>query len=169
MFSKQLRPTRKRDDFMKKLLFLMALLCCFALESCDLSTSAEEQLKATVEEVNNKCPMRVDEFTICDRIFTENRKVVYQYLVDENFWGTTLQERNDVIFQLELKSSLEDNLESAKYNENLMSFLELIDDAGYDLVYRYIGSVSGFFIDVRFPNEELSGYYMEEACEVVAE
>lgn len=90
-------------------------------------------------------------------------------MVDENFLGTTLQERNDVIFQLELKSSLEDNLESAKYNENLMSFLELIDDAGYDLVYRYIGSVSVFFIDVRFPNEELSGYYMEEACEVVAE
>lgn len=101
-----------------------------SMTSCGI---AAETIEDSVKEANKSCPMRVDEYTMCERIYTSGNDVIYDYRTSD-----------EVIYALhefgldECKNYHYLQLATAKaMNGDVEKLIELCIEAEYNIVYDY--------------------------------
>lgn len=104
-------------------------------------------IELQVDIINAQCPMVVDELTTMQCVEINDDTFSYVYNVDES-----LISMNDLKQQQALlKSSLQQTFSDA----TVAMFIQQLAIAGYDLEYRYVGSLSGEETSIVFTNNEL--------------
>lgn len=133
---------------MKKIIFVALTICALIISACTPSNKLEFEVGAASTE----CPFAIDEITTCVDIFTENNNVVYKCVVDETEF--TMQDLNNP----DGKSALKDNMyinRLANEDQDVEDFYNMVKEAKYNIVYRYIGASTGESFDITIYNHEL--------------
>ena len=133
---------------MKKHLYLLIIIITLVITSC---TSAGK-LEFIVATSSEECPMVIDEVTTCVDIFTENKNVVYKCTFDEDEAGIYLSKMDNLEYRKVQKKIM---LEYLKNSEDAREMIKLCKDAKYDIIYRFIGTVTGYKYEIVLSSHEL--------------
>lgn len=86
------------------------------------------------------------------RVFTEGHDVVFQIDVYNESAGHTVADIDTIAYQISGMKSL---VEESRSNDYMWSLCEALEDVGYDIIYRYVGKISGAITEVRFSPAEI--------------
>ena len=137
---------------MKKHLYLLFIIISLVITSC---TSAGK-LEFIVATSSEECPMVIDEVTTCVDIFTENKNVVYKCTFDEDEAGIYLSKMDNLEYRKVQKKIMLEYLKKSKYSdEEVREMINLCKDAKYDIIYRFIGTVTGYKYEIVLSSHEL--------------
>lgn len=111
------------------------------------------KLKTQVDVSRVQCPMKVDSSTSLTDIEAKDGYVVYTYELketgDEEGIVDTLAENAD-----EVRASLLEAVQD-KSDKETEKVVQLCKDAGYGILYKYVGAKSGKTFEVKFEASEL--------------
>jgi hypothetical protein len=114
---------------------LLALL----LTSCGIAAEAIEE---SVKEANKQCPIYIDEYTTCERIYTSGNNVIYDYRTDpevlELLPSVGVEECKYII--------LSEIAQTKRTSEDLRHVIELCVEAKYNMVYDYNDGMGKSFV-----------------------
>ena len=140
---------------MKSLKFFAALLVAFLLfapatqaQDDEIREALRNELGLAVKELNEQCPMDMGSGITLQSVRIEDLAVVYVCVVDEDSVSMDLiEERRD-----DIQHFLEEYMAEASQDINVQQFVKCCKSVEKDVIYRYIGSVSGkvadFFIEL---------------------
>lgn len=116
------------------------------------SCTSVGKLEMAVAAASAECPMELDEVTKVVDIKTEDKNVVYECVIDEDKTGFNVSIFDDA----EIKKELKKEQKSLLYQSaETIEFAKLIKEANYNLIYRYIGSNTGYKFDITIYSYEL--------------
>lgn len=135
---------------MKNFLMAVAVIACTAL--CLFSCTSKDQLKIAVEVAAADCPEDLGDGITMKDILLENGDVVYICEMDEEYYD--IEGCNDPLIQASWKASI---MEFIYNNEdaNIDEFINIVKESEADIIYRYVGNVSGDGFDIIINNSEL--------------
>ena len=137
---------------MKKILYVFVIAISVALTSCTPAVKLEVSIAAASAE----CPQTIDEYTTCLDIVTEEKNVVYKCLLDESKAGIELPDMDNKEFRKIQKRIFLDELKSnTRKDETVAELVKLCKDANYNIVYRFIGSLTDYKYDITIYAYEL--------------
>ena len=116
------------------------------------SCTPKSKLEMDVAASSTECPIVVDEVTKIVDIKTEGKNVVYECVIDEDLTGTDISLLDDVEIKKELKKEYKSFF---RQNPKLVEFVKLVKEANYNIIYRYVGSNSGYKFDITIYSYEL--------------
>lgn len=116
------------------------------------SCTSSNKLELEIEAASSECPFTVDECTTCVDIFSEGTNVVYKYVVDEA--ELTVADLNNPEGIAALKNEIHQSILTDE-NQDVKDLYNLIKEAKYNLIFRYIGGSTGESIDITIYNHEL--------------
>lgn len=134
---------------MKKFYYVLALLCVLAVSAC----TSKSQLELQVAAANKECPIYIEDGMKATKIMTEGNSVVYviEVMEDEDFIVSDFRDPdvNDVMKAMMLMDLQNDS------DPDIKDLLRLCREANYNLVYRFIGMLSGTSADIVLRASEL--------------
>jgi len=133
---------------MKKIIFVALTICALIISACTSSNKLEIAIGVAAKE----CPFTVDEYTTCVDIFSEGTNVVYKYVVDEDEF--TVADLNNSEGRATLKNEIYLNI-LANDNKDVEDFYNLVKEAKYNIIFRFIGGSTGESIDITIYHHEL--------------
>ena len=124
---------------MKKILYVFVIAFSVILASC----TPAGKLEVAIAAASAECPKVIDEYTTCIDIVSEGKEVVYKYLLDESKAGFELPNIDNKESRKIQKILILDELKSnARNDENAAELVKLCKEANYNIVYRFIGSLT---------------------------
>ena len=137
---------------MKKILYVFVIAILVVLTSC----TPAGKLEVAIAAASAECPMVIDEYTTCIDIVTEGKEVVYKYLLNESKAGFELPDMDSNEFRKIQKRIFLDELKSnAKKDETVAELVKLCKEANYNIVYRFIGSLTDYKYNITVYAYEL--------------
>ena len=113
----------------------------------------DEKLATSIASTRQQLPMHIAQGMDVVDLKREGNNVIYVYIVDETMYSIDLFEQN----KAQMKETVMSELGSTGAIER--QFVELVGNAGANLVYRYKGDDSGAYTDVTISNRELKAMY----------
>lgn len=134
----------------KTILFLLLFAASFSV----FATSPVSQLELAVREANTDCPYDIDDGLTITKLATEANNVVYTCMMDEVVTELTIEdmripEVNDAMKQVLLQSIKDTS------DDDIKEFRNLVKQARYNIVYRFISTKSGNETDIKIYSNEL--------------
>ena len=135
---------------MKKLITLLLLAVSLSV----FAESPVSQLELAVREANVDCPFDLEDGLTITKLSTEANNVVYTCMVDEVATELTIEdmlipEVNEVMKALLLESMQDTS------DDDINEFRNLVKQARYNVVYRFINTNTGKKIDIKIYTNEL--------------
>lgn len=109
----------------------------------------EEKLETAITSTKLQLPIHVAQGMDVVDLKREGNNVIYVYVVDETTYSIDLFEQN----KAQMKEAVMAELSAQGTVEK--QFVQIVANAGANLVYRYKGDNSGAFTDVTISNREL--------------
>ncbi len=109
-----------------------------------------EYLNLQLRLMNAALPSQVDEYTLWNSVTIEGDRVVYHYIIDEDYIDMSLMQSNAD----ELKSLLAESYDDI----SVKGFIEIAVSQGKGLTYRYEGSQTGLQCEMVFTADELKAF-----------
>ena len=109
----------------------------------------EEKLETAIASTKLQLPIHVAQGMDVVDLKQEGNNVIYVYVVDETMYSVDLFEQN----KAQMKEAVMAELSAQGTVEK--QFVQIVVNAGANLVYRYKGDNSGAFADVTISNREL--------------
>lgn len=137
-------------NLFKKLFFISAVMGALVLASC----SSGSKVEIAVGAASADCPMDLGEGLTITDIDTEGNNVVYNCVVDESDGETSVADFDDPIVRSAMKEAMMEFLLDDS-DPDMKEFIDLVKDANYNIVYRFVGSHSNAKVDVVVYAHEL--------------
>lgn len=133
----------------KYMFFIGALLSALVMTSC----GPEYKLEFAIGAASADCPIYLGDGITMTDIDSEGNNVVYTCIVDESDSETLVSDMNNHVVRSVAKESILSSLVNNP-NPDMNEFINLVKEAKYNIVYRYIGSLSNEKVDiVIYPHE----------------
>ena len=140
---------------LKKVLSCLAGVVVMTIAVMNTACTSNSQLDLAIRIAAADCPMVIDEMTTVTDIFREEGNVVYACSVDEGIAEVSVSELDMPLIRDVMKNAMLETLKEMNENDDdFKEFVKLCKDAGCNIVYRYIGSESGYSMDIPiYPSE----------------
>lgn len=133
----------------KFMFIICALLSALVLNSC----APEYKLEFAIGTASAECPVDLGDGITITEIDSEDNNVVYTCIVDESDSETLVSDMDNHRIRSVMKESILSTLVNSS-DPDMNEFINLVKEAKYNIVYRYIGSLSNAKVDiVIYPHE----------------
>lgn len=133
----------------KFMFIICALLSALVLNSC----APEYKLEFAIGAASAECPIDLGDGITITNIDSEDNNVVYTCIVDESDSETLVSDMDNHRIRSVMKESILSTLVNSS-DPDMNEFINLVKEAKYNIVYRYIGSLSNTKVDiVIYPHE----------------
>jgi hypothetical protein len=127
---------------------VLLLAAVMALTDC----APETLLRVAVEDANMECPMEVDEMMTITSLTIEENNVVSTCMLNEDKSEHTVLQLDNPEAKNTLKAAFLTHFQTSENNQEMR---ELCKKAGFNVIYRFVGSKTGHTIDIVCQTDEL--------------
>ncbi|MBR6018303.1 MAG: hypothetical protein IK073_06750 [Paludibacteraceae bacterium] len=135
-------------NLVKKLMFASVMISALVLTAC----SSGSKLEMGVAAANKQCPMELGGGMAITSIATEGSSVVYTCEVDGSA-GITVSAFAMPEVQTAMKTAMVESLKSDE--SDTKELIEMVKEANYSLIYRFVSTDSDEKVDIVITPEEL--------------
>lgn len=136
----------------RRMMGFLVIICAAMLVACTSTTQLEIEVAAAAAD----CPMVLDNGFTITNIDTEDNNVVYECVMDESESDVLLSDMDVLEVRAELKEELLESIRTEKlYDDDIKDMVKLCKDANYNIIFRLIGSHSGYKMDIVLYSHEL--------------
>ena len=135
---------------MKKLITLLLL----AVSLSGFAESPVSLLELAVREANVDCPYDIEDGLTITKLATEANNVVYTCMVDEVVTELTIEDMRIPEVNEAMKEVLISSLKDTS-DEDIKEFRDLVKQARYNVVYRFVSNRTGNETDIKIYTNEL--------------
>lgn len=138
---------------MKKLVAAAVILLSVCLVSCKSGFwSDEEIIQEAVNDYNKECPQIMDNGSSLTKVFIEGQDIVFQIDVFDEPKGHTVADIDTLAYKAVGMKSI---VTESQYNNYLRSLCESLQEVDYEIIYRYVGKISGATTEIHFSPAEI--------------
>lgn len=135
---------------MKKLITLLLL----AVSLSGFAESPVSLLELAVREANVDCPYDIEDGLTITKLATEANNVFYTCMVDEVVTELTIEDMRIPEVNEAMKEVLISSLKDTS-DEDIKEFRDLVKQARYNVVYRFVSNRTGNETDIKIYTNEL--------------
>ena len=135
---------------MKKLITLLLL----AVSLSGFAESPVSLLELAVREANVDCPYDIEDGLTITKLATEANNVFYTCMVDEVVTELTIEDMRSPEVNEAMKEVLISSLKDTS-DEDIKEFRDLVKQARYNVVYRFVSNRTGNETDIKIYTNEL--------------
>jgi len=115
--------------------------------------TSKTKLEIAIAAANSECPTDLGDGVTLMKMYTEADAVVYEYVCDEMESEMSVVDMEDPYVRAVLKESIIEDLKEDT-DKDVIEMLNLVKDAQYNIIYRFIGSHTGHKLDITcYPHE----------------
>lgn len=128
------------------------LFCTILSVALFVACAPETLLRVAVEDANMECPMEVDEMMTITSLTIEENNVVSTCEMDEDKSEHTIEQLDNPEAKSMLKAAFLTHFQTSENNQDMR---ELCKKAGYNVVYRFVGTKTGHTLEIVCLADEL--------------